>query len=180
LITTRIETAKGNFIIRDAKPADLPALVDIHVTSWNATYPDHQPKPTHQLREYQWKTAFGKKEDNWFCFVVENEHAEIAGFATGNDFTDKELPYKGQLNKIHFLKPYQRLGLGRALVGQVVNHFLKHGIHSMILFADPGNPAIKFYEGLEGERLQDKEGVFQGAYGWKELRKLSVLCKVTF
>jgi hypothetical protein len=50
----------------------------------------------------------------------------------------------------------------------------------MILFADPGNPAIKFYDSLEGERLKNSEGVFQGAYGWKELRRLSEICRGKF
>ena len=172
----RIETAKGSFIIRDAKPADLPALVDIHVTSWNATYPAHEPKPTHQLREQQWKKAFEKKENNWFCYVVEKQDGDIVGFSTGNDFDNKDLNYEGQLNKIHFLKQYQRLRLGRRLVGQVVNHFIKQGIHSMILFADPANPAVRFYEGLGGKRVLDKDGKFHGAYGWQDLQKLSELC----
>lgn len=59
------------------------------------------------------------------------------------------------------------------LVGQVVKRFLNHRIYSMILFADPVNPAIKFYDRLGGERLLDKEGKFQGAYGWKDLQQLA-------
>jgi hypothetical protein len=30
----------------------------------------------------------------------------------------------------------------------------------MILFADPQNPNIRFYERLQGEKLLDKEGIF--------------------
>ena len=167
-----IVTAKGKFYIREAVPSDLPALVNIHVTSWNATYPYYHPKPTHSLREQQWKKAFELKEDNWFCYVVTKENGELVGFATGNDFNDEELPYKGQLNKIHFLKDYHRLGLGRKLVTVVVNHFLNNGIHSMILFADPGNTNIAFYDWLGGERILDKDGKFQGAFGWRDIMLL--------
>lgn len=167
-MATLIQTSKGIFIIREAMPTDLPALVDIHVTSWNATYPYYEPKPTRQLREQQWQQAFEKKTNNWFCYVAEGRSGELAGFASAHDFSDDVLPYKGQLDKIHFLKTYQGLGLGRALVRQVAQRFLQQGISSMILFADPMNPAIRFYDHLQGERLKDEDGIFQGAYGWKD------------
>jgi len=63
-----IHNSKGFFTIREATVADLKALVDIHVISWNATYPTYFPKPTHALREHQWIKAFAEKEDNWFCY----------------------------------------------------------------------------------------------------------------
>jgi ribosomal protein S18 acetylase RimI-like enzyme len=170
--------AEERFTIREAVESDLPELVHIHVTSWNATYPYYHPKPTPQLRESQWKKAFEEKADNWFCYVVVNENGKLVGFATGNDFYDVELPYRGQLNKIHFYKEYHRLGLGRKLVGYVVRRFLSAGINSMILFADPDNPNIKFYDVLNGERLFDKEGKFNGAFGWTDLNELAQLCRI--
>jgi ribosomal protein S18 acetylase RimI-like enzyme len=173
-----VTNAKGSFIIREGIMDDLPELVNIHVTSWNATYPGYHPKPTHALREHQWRKAFDEREDDWFCFVAQKHGGEIAGFATGNNFNDNELIYEGQLNKIHFLKEFQRLGLGRILVGCVVQRFLSKGFNSMILFADIDNPAIKFYDNLQGERLLDREGKFQGAYGWKDLQTLSELCGI--
>jgi ribosomal protein S18 acetylase RimI-like enzyme len=171
-----IHNTKGSFIIREAKFEDLPFLVSIHVTSWNATYPTYHPKPTYTLREYQWRKAFEEREDDWFCYVAQKQGGELAGFATCNDFQDEELSYEGQLNKIHFLKEYQRIGLGRVLVGSVVSHFIRKGLNSMILFSDPANPAIKFYDDLKGERLLDKEGIFCGAFGWKDLQQLADLC----
>lgn len=174
-----ISTSKGIFQIREAQPSDLPSLVDIYVTSWNATYPYYHPKPTHALREQQWRKAFEFKEDNWFCYVVTKQNGELVGFATGNDFHDEELPYQGQLNKIHFLKDYQQLGLGRKLVATVVKRFLQQGISSMILFADPQNPNIAFYDTLGGEKILDKEGRFHGAYGWHDLDKLLDICNAS-
>ncbi len=164
-----------SFIIREASPADLSQLVEVHVTSWNATYPGYHPKPTPQLREAQWKKLFEEKEDDWFCYVVENSEGNIVGFATGNNFQDAELPYKGQLHKIHFYKAYHRMGLGTKLVGFVARRLLSNGINSMILFADPANPNIGFYDMLGGERIHDKEGKFHGAFGWIDLQELSRL-----
>ncbi len=69
-------------------------------------------------------------------------------------------------------------GLGRILVGEVVDRLLQQGINSMILFADPANPAIQFYEVLQGQRLLDKDGIFGGAYGWHDLQQLAERCKI--
>lgn len=165
-------TSKGTFFIREATPADLDQLVHVHVTSWNATYPNYHPKPTPEIRAVQWRNRFNGEEANWFCYVAQHGGGEIAGFATGNDFYDANLPYKGVLDKIHFLKKYQRLGLGRILVSKVAERLLKREINSMILFADPGNPNILFYERLGGERLFDEKGVFRGGYGWKNIKPL--------
>jgi L-amino acid N-acyltransferase YncA len=165
-----------SFIIREATIADLPALVKLHVTSWNATYPDYFPKPSPALREMQWQKAFELKENDWFCYVVQHKDGNIAGFATANNFSDPGLPYTGQLNKIHFYKVYHRMGLGKKLLCRVVHHFLKKGIHSMILFADPANPNISFYDALHGKKLFDTQGKFQGAYGWDDLAELATRC----
>jgi ribosomal protein S18 acetylase RimI-like enzyme len=167
-----IHTSNGQFIIRKATPDDLEQLVHVHVRSWNATYPNHHPKPTPETRTGQWQKRFNGEEENWFCFIAQNGQGEIAGFATGNNFSDAGLPYKGTLDKIHFLKMYQRLGLGRLLVAKVAGQLLKIGIDSMILFADPNNPNIRFYERLGGQRLLDENGVFHGAYGWKDINPL--------
>ena len=164
--------SEQTFTFREAREEDLPQLVELHVTSWNATYPNYFPKPSKDLRENQWRKSFKEKEDDWFCFVVLNDQKNIVGFAIGNNFNDPDLPYKGQLNKIHFFKEYQRLGLGRKLVAKVVERLLDRGITSMILFADPENPNIRFYDVLQGERILDKDGKFQGAFGWEDIRKI--------
>lgn len=171
-----VQTHRGLFTVREAIVTDLPALVDIHVASWNATYPGYYPKPSRQLRTAQWQRAFDTREDGWFCFVAEQKNGPLVGFATGSRFEDAGLPYKGQLHKIHFLKAYHRLGLGRLLVGHVARRLLDSGITSMILFADAGNPHIAFYDRLQGERLYNRDGRFHGGYGWMDLQALAERC----
>ena len=58
-------------IIRETTAADIPALTDLHVKTWNATYPDVPKKPTYEIRERQWRQAFEVMDGSWFCFVVE-------------------------------------------------------------------------------------------------------------
>lgn len=162
LLRERDETIMA-FTIRETTFADLAALARLHVETWNATYPGARSKPTYAIRERQWREAFHVADGSWFCFVIERRDGQLIGFAKGTRSAHPE--FSGQLNKIYLLREYQRLGLGRRLVGHVARRFLSQGISSMILFAEPQNPSCAFYEALEAERLRDDAGRFHGAYG---------------
>jgi ribosomal protein S18 acetylase RimI-like enzyme len=162
--------------IREATAADIPALADLHVRTWNATYPHVLKKPTYEIRERQWRQSFAVTDGSAFCFVVEVPRGELVGFAKGVPYQHRDLPdFAGELSKIYLLREYQRQGWGRRLVGHVARRFLSQGISTMLLFADPENPSCRFYEVLGAERLLDKAGDFHGAYGWRDLRSLATL-----
>jgi ribosomal protein S18 acetylase RimI-like enzyme len=168
-----------SFIIREAIAADIPALADLHVQTWNATYPDVKKKPTYAIRERQWREAFAVADGSWFCFVVEGPNGELVGFAKGVPYDHHDLPdFAGELSKIYLLREYQRQGWGRRLLGHVVQRFLSQGITSMLLFADAGNPSCRFYEALGAERLLAANGEFHGGYGWRDLRNLAARCPI--
>ena len=136
-----------------------------------------QTKPTYEIRERQWREAFGVTDGSWFCFVVEGRHGELVGFAKGVPYNHSDLPdFAGELSKIYLLGAYQRRGLGRRLVGHVARRFLSQGVASMLLFAEPHNPSCRFYEALGAERLLDDTGIFHGAYGWRDLQSLASIC----
>ena len=158
--------------IREAVVDDIVDLAQLHVTAWNQTYPFVKRTPTFETRAYQWNELFKVKDQTWCCFVVVNSKGELVGFARGKPYTD-ELKFDGELNKIYLLKTYQRLGLGRRLVAQVVHRFLTQGINSMVLFSEPSNPSIRFYEALKGRRLYAANGAFHGGYGWDNLKDLA-------
>ena len=85
--------------IREATVEDLPALARLHVTTWNATYaPLLAQGPSQEIRERQWREQFSKRDDLWFCLVVERADGALVGFAQGerSDHPD----YAGQLHKI--------------------------------------------------------------------------------
>lgn len=161
-------------IIREATPADIPALADLHVRTWNATYPNEPKKPTYAIRERQWRQAFEVRDASVFTFVVENESGELVGFARGRPAKHPE--FSGELNKLYLLAEYQGMGLGRRLVGHVVQRFLIQGVDTMVLFADPTNPSCGFYEALGADRLLSEKGEFHGGYGWRDLRSLASAC----
>jgi GNAT superfamily N-acetyltransferase len=173
----RGETAES-LVIREATVGEIPALARLHVTTWNATHRGPFGKgPSYEVRERQWREAFTLTDGSWFCFVVENRKGELVGFAKGVTYAQADQPdYAGELSKIYLLREYQRLGLGRRLMGQVARRFLSQGISSMLLFGTAGNPACRFYAALGGENLVSPTGKVSGNFGWRDLRKLAALC----
>lgn len=177
----RGENVSTDLVIRDAAAADIPALARLHVVTWNDTYPGTRNPPTVALRERQWRETFARADGGWFCLVVERRDGELVGFAKGLRRGPEEgLPeYGGELNKIYLLREYQRLGLGRRLVGHVARRFLGQGITSMLLFADAGNPSCRFYEALGAEKLREPDGTPSPSnYGWTDLHRLAEICPI--
>ena len=164
--------------IREATPADVPALARLHVTTFNET---HSPillnGPTYEVRECQWRQAFQTTDESWFCFVIEASNGELIGFAKGQPYAHADQPdFDGELNKIYVLKEYHRQGLGSRLIGRIARRFLARGISSMLLFGDACNPSNRFYEALGAEKLFAPNGEFHGGYGWRDLQRLASLC----
>ena len=169
--------ALSSFTIRETTEKDIPALAALHVKTWNETYWNVKKPPAFEIREWQWREQFKKNDGSWFCFVVEDNSAQLVGFAKGVAYSSTDLPeYSGELNKIYLLKNYQHLGLGRKLIGDVARRFLEKGINTMVLFGVPKNPSCSFHEAMGGEKLYAKNGEFHGGYGWKDLRKLASVC----
>jgi ribosomal protein S18 acetylase RimI-like enzyme len=163
-----------SFLIREATAADVPALADLHVRTFNET---HGPGPTYEIRERQWREALQGTDESRFCFVVEGPNGALVGFARGVPYDHSDLPdFAGELNKIYVLREYHRRGLGRRLLGHVARRFLVQGVSSMLLFGDARNPSNGFYEHLGAQKLFAANGEFHGAYGWRDLGSLAAVC----
>jgi L-amino acid N-acyltransferase YncA len=169
----------ASFVVREAMPQDLAALAALHVKTWAETYWNVKNPPSYEIREQQWREQFKARDDSWFCFVVLNQKGELIGFAKGtSDISDEPPDRSGVLSKIYLLREYQRLGLGRRLLGHVARKFLSQGIDTMVLFGVPQNPSCAFHEALGGERLFAENGEFHGGYRWPDLQKLASICPI--
>lgn len=164
------------FSVREMTSADVPAVAALHVTTFNETHTVNNDGPSYELREQQWRTAFANSDRRWFGIVIENAQGELIGFAKGIPHKGDAPGFEGELNKIYLLRRYHRRGLGRILLCEVANRFLRRGISSMLLFGDADHPANRFYEAMGGERLFSDRGEFHGAYGWRDLHALLRLC----
>jgi GNAT superfamily N-acetyltransferase len=157
-------------IIRDATADDIPALARLHVETWNATYAPFRIKgPSAELRERQWREKFANPAPAWFCIVVQRPDGALIGFAQGNASDHPE--YAGELNKIYLRSDYQRLGIGRQLLGHVARRFLSFGITSMWLYGDARNPSSRAWVAMGATKTDDDPG--NGNYGWRDLGAVS-------
>jgi ribosomal protein S18 acetylase RimI-like enzyme len=154
--------------VRDAVAADIPALAELHVTTWNATYRTSRG-PSVSTRVRQWTEVFAKHPRLDFVVVLEDRNGRLIGFAAGKPHYGE---FAGQLSKIYVRWEYHGLGLGRRLMTETARRFLDRGIESFILFAERSNPTIRFYDRMGGERLVDERGLFTGAYAWRDARSL--------
>src|SRR5262245_49889164 len=67
---------------RDAIAADIPALAELHVTTWNATYRTTRG-PTIATRTRQLNQAFAKESRRDFVVVLEDRNKRLIGFTWG-------------------------------------------------------------------------------------------------
>ena len=154
---------------RDAVAADIPALAELHVTTWNATY-NTARGPTIATRTAQWTQKFAKADRRDFVLVLEDRNGRLIGFTAGEPHDGE---FEGHLSKIYLRWEYHGLGLGRRMMAETALRFIERGIRSFILLADLGNPTLGFYDRMGGERLLDDRGRFGGAYGWRDARALT-------
>ena len=167
-----------SFCVREAIPADIPALARLHVQTFNETHRrGRDGGPSYELREAQWQRAFTVVDDSWFSFVVEDDSGDLVGFAKGTPHDGGVPGFTGELNKIYVLRRCHRQGIGRMLLCNVARRFLQKGVRSMLLFGEATNPSNGFYEAFGAERLYSPEGEFHGAYGWRDLKPLVARCQ---
>lgn len=157
-----------SIVFRDAVVGDIPALAELHVTTWNATY-NTRRGPTVAIRTWQWNKVFAEENRRDFVLVLEDRNQRLIGFTWGKP---NEGEFAGQISKIYLRWEYHGLGLGRRMMEETARRFLDRGIHSFILFAELSNPTLGFYDRMGGERLLNDRGQFDGAYGWRDARKL--------
>lgn len=103
-------------------------MAALHVAAWNDTYAPLMTGPAVAVREQQWRQAFEQPE-GWFCYVLARPDGALIGFTKAVFRPEHEIP--GELNKLFLARDYQRMGLGRRLVGQVVQRFVRAGVPAM-------------------------------------------------
>ena len=160
--------------LRDAVTSDIPALAALHVATWNDTYAPLMTGPAVAIREHQWRQAFEQPE-GWFCYVLARPDGSLIGFTKGVFRPEHEIP--GELNKLFLGRDYQRMGLGRRLLRQVVQRFLTAGVSAMAAYVDPRNPSCGFFERLGARWLVEPDGhVNFSWYVWNDLPLLARHC----
>jgi ribosomal protein S18 acetylase RimI-like enzyme len=163
----------GALRMRDAGPADLAKLAQLHVDTFNESHVGpFGSGPPFATREWQWREKLGELSATTFVLVLETPEKELVGFCWCHPTNDNPR-WAARLNKIYLRRAYQRQGLGQAMLREAVNRLVANGLNSMALFTEVDNiPACSFYEKLGAERQIGDDGKFEGMYGWHDLRAL--------
>jgi len=168
------------FKIREAVCSDAAQMAKVHVDSWRTTYRGILPETflaslSYEWREQKWRKILCEQNDNGFGLVAETEAGEVVAIACGR-FDSGDSEYTGELNTIYLLEAYQRQGIGKKLVVEVVKRLAAHGIYSMIVWAIADNPMRTFYEKNGGIFLREQPFLLdqiptqEAGYGWADTK----------
>lgn len=106
--------------VRHATPADAPALADLHVAVWRATYAGLAPPEAvarldaaHRLRGWQAALADPAR----ITLLAERDGAVI-GLVSAGPPSDPVFGPRGEVKHLYVAAPARRLGLGRQLLNR--------------------------------------------------------------
>lgn len=174
--------------LRPATSDDAERLGALHVASSRETYggilPDEMlSKLTVENRAAMWSKVLGKPDSvtGAAVWVAEND-GRMVGFGSCGRQRDQGLGKQGfdaEISTIYILRPYQGVGLGRAIMGAMASSLRDRGHRAASLWVLRENAsARRFYERLGGAVVTEKEDVrphatlTEAAYGWYDLRSL--------
>ena len=171
--------------IRPANINDAANINIMHVDTWRTAYKGIMPEKiladlSYEKREPLWHDILSETSDET-VLVAETRERQIVGFVTGGKERGNYPLFKSELYGIYILKEWQRQGIGRRLVHELVKTLIERGFDTMLLWTLKEIPACAFYEQLGGEKIA--EGIIEieaiqfvkVAYGWKDLQALATL-----
>jgi len=168
------------FHIRQALPADAPAIAHVQVESWRTTYKGIVPETflaamNEEARTESWHPPLA---DAAIHIFVACDETGIIGFVTGGAIRDAAEDYDAELYAIYLLQQKQQRGAGRALVRTLAASLHAQGLKKMIVWALEANPAVEFYKRLGAIPITRKMINIGGkelsdlALGWTSLSSL--------
>lgn len=169
--------------IRRANPTDAPALANVQVNCWRATYTGLLPQSLLEELDYaarldQWHHHFSNAARAAVDHVVDVSGWGVAGFVTaGPSFGD--LPgYDAEVFALYLDGHFHGRGWGRQLLATAANELHQRGLRSAVTWTLTGNRACGFYERLGAIPVAKQhlhlgwETVPEVAYGWRSLEVL--------
>jgi GNAT superfamily N-acetyltransferase len=117
------------------------------------------------------------------CVFVAEHDGTVAGFAAGNLLREATHAADAELTAVYLRHAYRRAGVGRRLVGAVVEGMQARGAHALIVWVIAANkPARAFYEALGGELATEQPFQWDGmdlveaGYVFPDLAALAAAC----
>ena len=174
--------------LRRATAGDAPAIARVRVDSWRTTYRGMIPDAYLDAMQVDastatWERVLTAGPNTTSVFVAEHADA-IVGFASGAMLKEPKYGIDAELVAIYLRREFQHVGLGRRLVGSVVDAQSGYGARGLLTWVIAGNKAARtFYERLGGELLVEQPFQWDGmdlveaGYGWRDLIALADACR---
>ena len=116
--------------------------------------------------------------------LVAEHDADIVGFSCGAPLQPTKHGFDSELAAVYLRRDFQRAGLGRRLVGAVVEARRAQAATGLLTWVIAGNRGARaFYEGLGGELIVEQPFQWDGmdlveaGYVWRDLNVLVAACE---
>jgi L-amino acid N-acyltransferase YncA len=174
--------------IRRARPADAPAIGEIHAAVWRSSYAGILPDAylaglSAQRLAGFYQQAVLDRRDGHAMFVavagrpeIPDGHA-VVGFASGGRARRAGIA-EGEVETLYLLEDWRERGAGRRLMRAMGAHLRAVGCRSAMLWVLHDNPTRWFYRHLGGREVAHDEihvggkPVGQTAYVWDPIEAL--------
>jgi GNAT superfamily N-acetyltransferase len=165
-----------------AGPGDAAALARVHVRSWRETYAGLLPGPflaqmNAGVYARRWRRQLMLAEPPELVLCAEGAGG-LVGYC-GASFNGAA----AEVSTLYVIRPAQRRGLGKRLLGSAAKVMSARGAGSLHLWVLNGNgKAREFYDHLGGKPVEERtvggwDGAFrETAYCWSDIRALSGRC----
>ena len=174
-------------VVRRASAADAAAIARVRVDSWRSTYRGLIPDAYLDAMQVDASTALWNRVltagPNTTCVFVAEYGTDIVGFSCGAPLQPSKHGFDAELTAVYLRREFQRAGLGRRLVGAVVEAQRTQVATGLLTWVIAGNKGARaFYEGLGGELVVEQPFQWDGmdlveaGYGWQDLAALATAC----
>lgn len=116
-------------LVRDATPADLPALLEIYNEAVANTTASWDHDPWSPVRHADW---YAHKAEHGFPLLVAAEAGEVLGYATYGEFSGKVGYASTREHSVYVRPEAQGRGIGRALMVALVDRARAAGVHTLV------------------------------------------------
>ncbi len=174
-------------VVRPAQPADAPAIAQLRIDSWRATYRGMIPNTYLDAMQVDdsaalWHRVLSAPPNRTSTFVVE-DIAGLVGFGSGLMLPEVKHGLDAELSAIYVRPGQHRAGVGRRLVSAVAAAQKSFGATGLVVWVIAANRgARRFYETLGAELLVEQPFQWDGmdlieaGYGWRDIDALIATC----
>lgn len=145
-------------IIRKMKDEDIEKLVEININAWKKAYKGIIDKDILDNLDKNKKIEKWKNHYHIENIIVAEENGKIMGYCRYSDEVASK-PIAGADSEVMALYvdcEYQRMGIGKALIKEVIEKLKMLNKKSMIIWCLKKNRnARKFYEKIGGKQIQE-------------------------